>query len=67
MFYSQTINVLTCHLPSQCIGELIPETLEGAAGGRAMYDGHNMDAIVRILNFVENRIDRVSIYCKSGT
>ncbi|XP_071832002.1 chaperone Ric-8A-like [Apostichopus japonicus] len=57
---SQTINVLTCHLPSQCIGELIPETLEGAAGGRAMYDGHNMDAIVRILNFVENRIDRTN-------
>lgn len=55
---SQTINVLTCHLPSACINELIPEANEGAVGGRAMYNGHNMDALVRILNFVEQRIDK---------
>ena len=38
---------------------MVPEPEGGAVGGASTFNGHNMDTVVVILDFLERRLDRV--------
>ncbi|WAR14013.1 RIC8A-like protein [Mya arenaria] len=59
--YSHTVNLLI-NMPRDCYEELLAPMSEGEMGGfenkEVEYDGKNMEAIVILLNFLHDRMDR---------
>ena len=60
--FSHTVNLLT-NIPRDCYEELlIPLNeidIEGVENKDVEFDGRNMEAIIVLLNFLYNRLDRV--------
>lgn len=58
------MNLLT-NMPSDSYEELLTPMNEGAVGGidnkEVEYDGKNMEAVLALLEFLDKRLDRVSI------
>ena len=54
-------------MPRDCYEELLAPMSEGEVGGlenkEVEYDGKNMEAIVVLLNFLHDRMDRVRTDC----
>ena len=64
IYFSHTVNLLT-NMPRDSYEELLTPLNEGAVGGLdnkdVEYDGKNMEAVVALLEFLERRLDKVSI------
>lgn len=54
-FFSHAVNLLN-NLPVSCLDVLIDLPVQG---GQEKYGGKNMDAIQKLLDFMEKRIDKV--------
>lgn len=54
-FFSHAVNLLN-NLPVPCLDVLIDVPVQG---GQEKYGGKNMDAIQKLLDFMEKRIDKV--------
>jgi len=62
-YFSHTVNLLI-NMPRDCYEELLAPMSEVDVTGdnkEVEYDGKNMEAIVILLNFLHDRMDRVQI------
>ena len=64
LLISHTVNLLT-NMPRESYEELLTPLTEGAIGGHANkdleYDGNNMEAVNVLLDFLDKRLDTVSV------
>lgn len=63
LVFSHAVNLLN-NLPVSCLDVLIDVPVQG---GQEKYGGKNMDAIQKLLDFMEKRIDKVNfLFCSKS-